>query len=126
MSQERATLDRLRNENNYLLARCVDLETRLITILEKLHPLLDELAKKLKPVNVPRMLAVKDVAQLFNVAERTVNGWIQDRRIPSHKIGGVIRLSLDEILQCSKQDDDKNSSTVIPLPRSKRLQLRKD
>ncbi len=40
-----------------------------------------------------RFLTVKDVAELFQVTERTVRNWIERGDLPVHRFGGVTRIS---------------------------------
>ena len=43
------------------------------------------------------MNTVKEVAKMFNVTERTVRNWMSKRKIQYIKIGGVVRISDEEI-----------------------------
>lgn len=38
------------------------------------------------------MYTVKEISQEIKVTERTVRRWIESRILPSHKIGGVVRI----------------------------------
>jgi excisionase family DNA binding protein len=123
---EAAEKDRIKAENTYLLARVVEMESRLDCTLDRLTATLEQLLKSVTPTTLPKMLTVEQVAQLYQVAERTVNGWVQERRIPFHRAGGAIRFRLDELLEWSNSRDDTGSATVVRLPRSKRLQPGKE
>lgn len=124
MTQEQQ--DRLRAENDYLLARVVEMESKLNATLERLTATLELLAKNVIPTTLPQMLTVKQVAALYQVSESTVNGWVQGGRIPHHKAGGSVRFRLDELMEWSKPADDLASHNVVALRRSKRLQPRKE
>lgn len=43
------------------------------------------------------VLTIKDVAEIFSVAEQTVYTWAKKKVIPSSKIGRVIRFDRDQI-----------------------------
>jgi excisionase family DNA binding protein len=86
-SAERAKVDRLEAENSYLPARLIESEAKLGGTIDRLNSLLEQLYKAVTPTMLPRMLTVEQVAKLYQVAERTVNGWVQERRVPFHKVG---------------------------------------
>lgn len=48
------------------------------------------------------MNTVKEVAEIFKVTTRTVQSWIANGKIKSIKIGGVVRISSDEIERIKK------------------------
>jgi hypothetical protein len=77
-----AQRDRLAAENSYLLARSIELETKLNETLAALNVVLEHFQKVITPNTLPRMLTVPQVAELYQVAERTVNGWVHKERIP--------------------------------------------
>ncbi|HET9531604.1 MAG TPA: helix-turn-helix domain-containing protein [Blastocatellia bacterium] len=121
-----AERDRLKTENNYLLARVIEMESKLDCTLDRLNTTLEQLLKSVIPTTLPQMLTVEQVAELYQVAERTVNGWVQERRIPFHRAGGAVRFRLDELLEWSGFSDDTAPSGVARLPRSERLQPGKE
>ena len=124
--QELAERDRLKAENSYLLTRIIEMESKIDDTLTLLNTTLKQLQKTITPVTLPQMLTVEQVASLYKVSERTVNGWVQERRVPFHRPGGAIRFSLKELLEWSKPDDDILPADVVRLQRSKRLQPRKE
>src|SRR5262249_43807983 len=117
--------ERLKAENDYLLLRSIEIETNVNANLEMLNNILAQLQKVIVPNVLPQMLTVGQVAELYRVEERTVNGWVQERRIPFHKAGRSLRFRLDELLEWSKVDIGIPLDNVVGLPRSKRLQPRK-
>jgi excisionase family DNA binding protein len=49
--------------------------------------------------SVPEKLsAVRFVAELLLVSERTVRRWIDDRKLRAHRIGGAVRLGCGDII----------------------------
>ena len=122
---ELAERDRLKAENSYLLTRMIEMESKLDGTLTLLNSTLEQLQKIVIPTTLPQMLTVEQVASLYKISERTVNGWVQERRIPFHRPGGAIRFSLKELLEWSKHDNDTLPADVVRLNRSNRLQPRK-
>lgn len=117
--------DRLAAENSYLMARLIEIETNLNTTLSALSLTIEQLHSVITPNMLPRMLTVRQVAELYQVAERTVNGWVFEGRIPHHRPGGALRFRLDELLEWSHHNDTA-AMNVVALPRSKRLQPGKE
>ena len=116
-----ARRDRLAAENSYLMARLIEMEANLNETLAGLNVAIEQLCKIVTPNTLPRMLTVPQVAALYQVAERTVNGWVHEGRVPFHRPGGAVRFKLDELLAWSGTDDTR-STNVVALARSKRLQ----
>ncbi len=46
-----------------------------------------------------KYIKVKDVAEILSVSPKTVYQWAELHQIPSYKINGCLRFSLDEVLE---------------------------
>jgi len=44
-------------------------------------------------------LSVKDVAQLLDVSEKSVYRWINERKLPAHRLGGQFRFNRAELIE---------------------------
>lgn len=52
---------------------------------------------------IMKLMNAKQVAELFNVTEITVYGWVKSGILPSFTIGGVIRFDHDEIMEAARK-----------------------
>ena len=95
--QEQALQDRLTAENSYLLARLVEMETRLNATLDRVAASLDNIGKTLAETKLPRFLKVEQVAELFQVSPSVVYKWVADDLIPHRKAVNQLRFNLEEI-----------------------------
>lgn len=111
---------------DYLLTRSIEEWGRVSVVLHELQIVIEKLSKTITPTTLPQMLTIGEVAELFQVTERTVRGWVESRSIPFQKIAGTVRFRLDELLACGRENPDSGSNNVVRLPRSGRLQPRKE
>ncbi len=49
------------------------------------------------PSRLPRLLTVKEAAQLLHVSTRTINRWRLDGMLPFLKLGRLIRIAENEL-----------------------------
>ena len=54
-----------------------------------------------------KVYQVKDVAKLLEVSERTVWNWIRSGRLESVKIGGVVRVTREQINKVLNGEDNE-------------------
>jgi excisionase family DNA binding protein len=45
------------------------------------------------PSPVPRLFSVEQIAKLVGISGRTVRRWIDDKQLPVHRLGRLIRIS---------------------------------
>jgi excisionase family DNA binding protein len=46
------------------------------------------------------LLSAKRLGELLDVKEKTLYDWARTGKIPSHRINGLVRFNLDEVLKC--------------------------
>ena len=54
------------------------------------------MAKDSKPPPKRRMLTVQQIAEADQVCVRTVRRWLKSRKLPYHKLEGLIRIGEDD------------------------------
>lgn len=58
-----------------------------------------------------RLLRVSDVARIVGAAESTVRLWIREKRLPSRKIGRLVRVHPEDLdRMINGEESNKNSS----------------
>ncbi len=68
-----------------------------------------------------RWVGVDDVAAHLGVAKDSVYRWIEERRLPAHRVGRLFRFKLSEIDEWVRQDNEreKTPNPVQSRPSSK-------
>ncbi len=68
-----------------------------------------------------RWVGVDDVAAHLGVAKDSVYRWINERRLPAHRVGRLFRFKLSEIDEWVRQDNERErtSNSVQSQPSSK-------
>lgn len=49
------------------------------------------------PTRIPRLLSVKQTADIVGVSTRTIRRWIDARELPFHRLGRQIRIADDDL-----------------------------
>lgn len=65
-----------------------------------------------------RWVGVDDVAAHLGVAKDSVYRWIEERRLPAHRVGRLFRFKLSEIDEWVRQDNEREKT---PNPVQSRL-----
>jgi len=65
-----------------------------------------------------RWVGVEDVAAHLGVAKDSVYRWIEERRLPAHRVGRLLRFKLSEIDEWVRQDNEREKA---PNPVQSRL-----
>jgi len=58
-----------------------------------------------------RWVGVEDVADHLGVAKDSVYRWIEERRLPAHRVGRLFRFKLSEVDAWVRQGDDPGKSS---------------
>jgi excisionase family DNA binding protein len=48
-------------------------------------------------LDAPQLLTIKYTAARLHVGERTLRRWLAEGRLPSVRIGGVVRIAMDDL-----------------------------
>jgi len=57
-----------------------------------------------------RWVGVEDVAAHLGVAKDSVYRWIEQRKLPAHRVGRLFRFKLSEIDEWVRQDNEREKS----------------
>jgi excisionase family DNA binding protein len=49
------------------------------------------------PTRIPRLLSVKQAADIVGVSTRTIRRWIDAKELPFHRLGRQIRIAEDDL-----------------------------
>lgn len=66
-------------------------------------------------VTEERWVGVDDVAAHLGVAKDSVYRWIEERRLPAHRVGRLFRFKLSEVDEWVRQDTERKKTTN-PVP----------
>jgi excisionase family DNA binding protein len=61
-----------------------------------------------------RWVGVEDVATHLAVAKDSVYRWIEERRLPAHRVGRLFRFKLSEIDEWVRQDNGREKTPKSP------------
>jgi excisionase family DNA binding protein len=76
-----------------------------------------QLTKRIEMAGEERWVGVEDVATHLAVAKDSVYRWIDERRLPAHRVGRLFRFKLSEIDAWVRQDNGREK-TSKSLPRA--------
>jgi len=60
-----------------------------------------------------RWVGVDDVAAHLGVAKDSVYRWIEQRKLPAHRVGRLFRFKLSEIDEWVRQDNERKTSSNV-------------
>ncbi len=55
-----------------------------------------------RPSLAPKFHSIKEVADIFDVSERTIRRWISRGFLKFHKWNGIIRISEEDLIACAE------------------------
>jgi excisionase family DNA binding protein len=66
------------------------------------------------PIDPERMYAIKEIAAIFNVAERTVGRWIEAHLLKAYVLGGTIRIYGKDVLTAARAAKERAKQEAKP------------